>query len=302
MKQTWLIMSIALALFVATQAQAGPEEEAKAAFDRGRSFFISGKYEEAIVQLQKAYTIKPHPALLRYIGDSYFKLNKAKEAISHYKRYLQEAPQAVDRVKVEGKVRQLEMIIGSSEEETRPAPTPVPPAGVAKAPGPAEPVIVPPTGEDNEVPVALAPKSLQPTPAAEKREEGTRPLSVLKWVFLGVGVAGLGTGIALNRVAASKATELEDAVKAKNPEMNNPPDKFTFEVEHFDLQQSYKNANTISLVSLIGGGVLTATALVFFLLDKPSEQSGRTAVREHPLALSPIAGGGTLGLAAEVGF
>ena len=98
------------------QAQAN-DAEAKEAYKKGRALYKAGKYAEAVVELQRAYTLKPHPSLLRYMGDTYYKMNDARKAIDHYKKYLKAAPQAADKEKVEGKVRQLELVVGASDDE-----------------------------------------------------------------------------------------------------------------------------------------------------------------------------------------
>jgi len=311
-----LIIPLLAAIATPAIARADAEADAKAAYAKGRAYFKAGQYPEAVAELRKAYTLKPHPALLRYMGDTYYKMNKARLAIDHYKKYLQEAPEAPDKDKIEAKVKQLELIVGDEPSGGStvpvPVPAPLPSAGGTPAPTPTPTPsgtkIDAPTGEDREVPVALKRKNFTPT-AEQQPEAGpkTGAATVLKWTFLGVGVAGLAMGIVFNRLSASKAKQLEDAVLGEcptsnpncggNPDMNKPV--VPFSKDHYDLQQSSKTYRTASIASFVAGSVLTATSVVLFIVDrgKPERRPGGTRA-----VWAPMVGGGTYGLAGEVSF
>ena len=202
--------------------------DAKEAFSRGRTFFMQGKYKEALGELQRAYSLRPHPSLLRYMGDTFYKLNKAHKAIEHYKKYLQAAPEAADKEKVQNKVRQLEMIVGAAEEEeeeeeTKPQPiAPAAPTAPVAAEPPGTAPVDAPTGEDREDPIALQQREAAAAVQRTTEPEGpSNTFTVLKWVSLGVGLAMLGAGVGLNRAAASDADALVEMAKSACPP-NNP--------------------------------------------------------------------------------
>jgi tetratricopeptide (TPR) repeat protein len=307
MVAVWAVTAVPL------QAQAN-DAEAKEAYKKGRALYKAGKYAEAVVELKRAYALKPHPSLLRYMGDTYYKLNDARKAIEHYKKYLKEAPQAADKEKVEGKVRQLELVVGASEEEEEEETTPLTQATETEtAPPPPLPaetksnIDMAPTGEDKEVPMALrhrdALKAQQAQQAQQQQQtEGTSAVSIMKWVAAGVGVAGLVTGIIFNRMAAGEASDLEDAVKngcpptdtscGGNPDMNRP--KIQFNEVHFDMQQAYNRNNTISIAGFVAGGVGAAAAVIMFIVDKPKR--GRRA------SVTPVFAKGFVGLTGGVTF
>lgn len=319
------LAAIAMLVALLVPAQAGAEDteaEARVAFQRGRAHYKAGEFAQAVVELSKAYSLKPRPALLRYMGDCYFKMNNAPKAIELYKKYLTEAPQAADREKVESKVRQLELIIGASEEEETetmaPPPEPVPAPAPAPAPAPtADPVPegkssidMAPTGEDREVPEALRHKrQAEQAKKPVDTSEPTSTLTVMKWVAAAVGVAGLAMGITFNRLAAGKASDLEDAVKIEcpagnpscggNPEMNKP--QVQFSETHFNLQQDYKRNQGIALAGFIIGGVAAGTSVLLFFLDRP-EKERRTAESSRNLSLAPVVGRGVYGFAGELSF
>jgi tetratricopeptide (TPR) repeat protein len=313
---------LVLASASAGSALADNKEEAKAAFAKGREYYMSEKYDEALVELKRAYALQPHPALLRYMGDTYFKLNKARMAIKHYKLYLEAAPQAADKEKVLEKVNKLEMIVGASDEpESAPTPGPAAPAQPPQAASPAtippppetvtEPEVAPPTGEDQEDPIALAQR--EAVAAQLKQEASSRAPSqtyaIMKWSFLGVGAVALGLGIGFNRWAASEASKLEDEVKSAcpenspdcggNPNMDDPV--VAYQKEHHELQQAYKEKQTGAVVMLIGGGACLAASALFFYLDAGAERPRRAAATRG-LSVAPVIGNGTFGVAAEVGF
>jgi tetratricopeptide (TPR) repeat protein len=322
-----LLILAALPLTV-REARADNESDAKAAYAKGREHFKAGKYTEAIVELKKAYALKPHPALLRYMGDTYYKMNKARLAIVHYKKYLKEAPEAPDKDKVEGKVRQLELIVGAGEEDDKSTPPPPPPPG--PEPDPDQPtttgtktkIDLQPTGEDREVPTALAkrPAARATAPVGEKDAPSRgRGLSIAKWTALAVGVAGMAVGITFNALAKKKASELEDAARndlpsacvtnpnasgcGGNPDLNTPVVEFN--KQHYDLQQSYKTNNTIATASMIAGGALLATGVVLFIVDHRSAKAERRERRAgllERLQIAPVVGASGFGLAGEVGF
>lgn len=285
------------------RAQGAEEDEARAAFYKGRSLYKSGDYAQAAEMLQRAYELKPHPALLRYLGMTYYKMNKPHEAIKAFKRYIADAPNAPDRDTILARVRELEMVVGASDdEETRPAPTPrvapaptptpVAPTRAAPAPSPVAPVApsMAPTGEDDEMPDELG-------SAARRtgKDDSSSILSVLKWVSLGVGVGGLAAGAVFSGLAAGKASDLEQAVVDSNPTMNAPT--VAYAREHHDLQEAFKRNRTAGIICWVVGGVASAAAATFFLLDRGGDKE-----RAHSrVQVAPVIGG-VYGVAGQVQF
>ncbi len=300
-KLPMIFLCVACALCSVAKAETN-KEAAKASYQKGRDLFKSGNYTKAARELQKAYSLKPHPALLKYIGDCYFKMNKGKKAIKYYKLYLKEAPQAADKDKVERKVRQLELVIGTSDDESKQeVAAPSEPNALSPAPQPEstkgnqiESDLMP-TGEDKEVPLALTQASMKKGSGRREQTDtsGTSGLKIMKWVSVGLAATGLAMGITFNRLAASKASELEDEVVKTNPTRDKPT--VAFSREHFDLEQAYKRNNTISIISFITFGVGTASSVVLFLLDRP-KRNRRTA------AIAPIVSENTFGFAGSWNF
>jgi tetratricopeptide (TPR) repeat protein len=317
MRMRWSFILPLLALLLAPAAvRADDETEAKTAYARGRAHFKAGRYSEAVTELKRAYALKPHPALLRYMGDTYYKMNKARLAIQHYKKYLQEAPEAPDKDKIEAKVKQLELIVGAGEEEpVAPTPTPVPTPTPTPTPTPevAPPKIDAPTGEDREVPLALRRKALaEAQAAAAPPPKHTNGLAIAKWTTLGVGVASLVVGIVMNRLAAAKASDLENLVRTAcpanapdcggNPDMDKP--LAPYNEDAYNLQQSNATFRTASLAMLIVGGVVTGTSLVLFIVDGTRKGGKEQPVPPQPprATVAPMLGGSAWGLSGQVRF
>ena len=327
-------MVAVMVLAQAEPAMADNAAEARAAFNRAKVHFKAKMYREALVELKKAYKLKPHPSLLRYIGDTYYKMNKARQAIKTYKKYLKLAPMAADKERVEAKVRQLELIVGAGDDDddddTQPAPAPPPPPPPPRTtptPRPAKKIDMRPTGEDTENPLGTGHKpgvtttprrthrAVTRIPRGQRDEGGTSGLTVGKWTTLGVGVAGIALGIVLNRLAAGDAGDLEDAVQTEcprgsdgkptncggNPEMDDP--KVPYGKSHHDLLQGYKTKQTGSIASFIAGGVLVGTSVVLFILDRPAKKKrrGRRA-SVSPLTVTPVVTGQVFGFSGELRF
>jgi hypothetical protein len=315
-----------LVLHAAPRAWADRAAEAKAAYKLGKEHFKAGEYREALIQLQKAYKLKPHPSLLRYMGDTCYKMNQARQAIKYYRKYLEKAPMAADRDKVDAKVRQLELIVGAGEEDEEddeqagiaPPPPPPPPLPRTRRPARGGRVDMRPTGEDTENPLLAADRRRRAeastrtrTRTRRRRDKPSGALKVMKWVTTSVGVAGLVTGITFMVLAKGKANDLQTAVKEDcptsspncpgNPEMNNPV--VPYALKHHELLQDYKLFNTVGIVGLSVGGALVATGVVLFIMDAKSGNKERRRSQLGPrVAVTPVFGGGLYGVAGEVRF
>ncbi|MCB9556048.1 MAG: hypothetical protein H6707_08085 [Deltaproteobacteria bacterium] len=291
-------------------------DEARRAFQEGRNFYKARKYRKAADALARAYAFKPHPSLLRYLGMTYYKMKRTKKAIEFFKRYLVEAPAAPDRAKVEAKVRELEMVLGSDGSDAAVAapPPPPPPPSRAQIPEQTPPPPPPspprpqestaPTGEDTEVPDALLAADARRKAALAKQQEasgGTGAMTWLKWVSAGVAAGGLAAGIVFNRLAAAKADEQEQAVKSGNPTGAQPTR--TYQRGDHDLQEARKRNETMSIVSFVVGGVAAGASVLFFVLDKPPGGLEELAKRSsRRLVVAPVLGAGQYGVAGQLTF
>lgn len=166
---TWL-MQAANFSHAAPPSQRRPDEERRALslFEESVQAYREGRFEDAVERLLEARRIKPVPVLLYNLGRAHEALGRAAEAADAYAAYLVEDPAAADRRAIEARIALLR----------QPSPTPAAPVAVV-------------------VPV---PRSSAPPPG--------RPVAqVAPWLVTGAGLVALGTGVALDLVAAGKRDE-----------------------------------------------------------------------------------------------
>ena len=87
-------------------------DEARAAFELGRSAYERGDFAEALTQFRTAYQLSSDPAILYNIGTVADRLRQDEVASEAYERYLQQVPDASDRENVEARIRELRAAIG----------------------------------------------------------------------------------------------------------------------------------------------------------------------------------------------
>ena len=145
---------LAAATLSSSTALADARTEARAHFKKGMDSIGQGRYEEGIVELQKAYEILPHPNVLYNIARAYAEAGELEQAVASFKKYLEGNPPDKDEVQVV--VRSLEARIKKAQaareaaqaRETPEKATPVgpaPPTPDKPAPDkPATPPVTPP--------------------------------------------------------------------------------------------------------------------------------------------------------------
>jgi tetratricopeptide (TPR) repeat protein len=182
MRAMWLT---AILVVFPLAAQADTREEiAKKHYELGAKLYEASSYGEALAEFEKAYKLKPLPALLFNIARCQEVMGQLDRAITSYERYLRELADAKDRSLIETRIANLKKTLADRQPGPDPAPAP-------KAPSP---------------PGSPAPTP-DPTPRTWRSTAG--------WITLGVGAASLAVGIATGVLAKSKATEYGDGVASK---------------------------------------------------------------------------------------
>jgi tetratricopeptide (TPR) repeat protein len=153
-----------------------PRGRALELFEQSAKAYREGRFQEAIDLLQEARRVRPEPVLLYDIGRAYEALGSSTQAADAYATYLLEEPSAPDRRAIEIRIETLRAHANELER-------------ARQAPAPPEAKPLPP-----EAP-ASAP------PAAAPASDG---LGAVPWVVAGVGVLGLGAGVALGLAAQSR--------------------------------------------------------------------------------------------------
>jgi tetratricopeptide (TPR) repeat protein len=143
-------------------AVAAPVDEARALNDKATAAFALGRFPEAAAEFEKAFELKPDPALLYNAAQAHRLAGNKERALALYQSYLRVYGQGDNRAEAEARVRELK------EANTRSAPVTGAPAPVAPPP-PASP------------PPATVSLVAQPAPP-DDRAATSRPLF---WVAIG---------------------------------------------------------------------------------------------------------------------
>jgi tetratricopeptide (TPR) repeat protein len=133
------VFLLAIALAGAPGTARADAAQARAHFEKGRSYFEVDEYEKAIEEFKAAHVEKPDPAYLLNIAECYRHLGEYKQAVAFYRRFLTLAPGSDPlRPKCAKRIAELE---GKEDEPLHrsappPAATEPPPRLPAAAPPP----------------------------------------------------------------------------------------------------------------------------------------------------------------------
>jgi tetratricopeptide repeat protein len=122
-----------LACVMSRPAAAG-DEAAQAHYKKGRSLYNVSEYRAALDEFKQAYVEHEDAAFLYNIAQCHRQLGNYPEAITFYKRFLNESPKAPNRKEIQRLIAELEGKIG--EPPPPPPPAPVASAPVAETPPP----------------------------------------------------------------------------------------------------------------------------------------------------------------------
>jgi tetratricopeptide (TPR) repeat protein len=247
-------LAAALALLVLFSSGARAEtfnlEAAKSHFAAAKAYYDEARYDEALREFREAYRLSKKPALLFNIALCDEKQKRYEAAAASLRLYLKLDPKAEDRVGIERKIADLDVL-------------------VQQPPSP------PPEAAQISVVPAIPARTERARPAS--RETGSRR-RVATWVVgglgLALGAAALGTGLA----AHADYQSLVDTCGFSHNQC--PPGFDRIRDEGQRLQVS-----TAVLGSLGGISVVAAIALYFVEGRGPAQ---RTAVA--PLVLRDGAG------------
>lgn len=131
-------------LLSASSARADARVEARRHFEAGMEHIGASRFGPGIAELEKAYQILPHPAVLYNIARAWRDAGELEKSLEAFKQYLATDPE--DAGEVEGAIANLEARIAKIEaDKKKPAPTVDPePGDPAPAPQPVEPQKPPP--------------------------------------------------------------------------------------------------------------------------------------------------------------
>lgn len=143
--------------------QTKEKAEAKVHYDQGTVHFNLDEWPQAIQEFKAAYRLFPDAIFLYNIAQCHRKIGDAAEALSFYKKYLRERPDAPNRSEVEKRIDELEAARAAQSQSREAPPAGLAPPNLPTSAAPSEPPAVPAPGPAPPEPAAAPPA--QPPPA-----------------------------------------------------------------------------------------------------------------------------------------
>jgi len=260
-------------------------EEARQHAAKAKVHYDLGEFEKAAEEYTQVYRLRPLPALLFNIAQSYRQAGQYEKAKQFYKAYLRESPDAKNAPQVKSALKEIDELL-AKEKRTRDAPpsgvrdTPADSSsgrsvagaavggaaaagGAASIPPPAvPPSVAAPAGPAAAMPGPAIPAGSavnNPTTAAPMQAVtatsvpvSSRPYKTYAYISAGAAAVLIGGGLAF----MSKASKYEDELNAR------PHPQSTVE----DLSSTAKSSRTLSAI-FIGAGTAAAVGagLLYFL-------------------------------------
>ena len=291
--RSWLLALGCAAMFLGGSAHAAEDsagkdkslEEARQHAAKAKVHYDLGEFEKAAEEYTQVYRLRPLPALLFNIAQSYRQAGQYEKAKQFYKAYLRESPDAKNAPQVKSALKEIDELL-AKEKRTRDAPpsgvrdTPAESSsgrgiagaavggaaaagGAASIPPPAvPPSVAAPAGPAAAMPGPAIPAGSavnNPTTAAPMQAVtatsvpvSSRPYKTYAYISAGAAAVLIGGGLAF----MSKASKYEDELNAR------PHPQSTVE----DLSSTAKSSRTLSAI-FIGAGTAAAVGagLLYFL-------------------------------------
>jgi hypothetical protein len=229
---------VALLLCARPGAAEPRRKQVEVHYNQGMKQYTLGHFSEAIEEFEKAYDLKPEPIFLYNIAQSHRQNKNAERAIFFYRRYLEADPRSANRAEVEKRMKELQASLAEEKERAAaPAPqpppvAPAPPAPVAATPAPVQPPppVIPPepvstnpgrglriagivvgsvglAGIGTGIIFGVHSNSLHNEARQgtydKNKDDSSKTFKTLEWISVGVGGAGVATGIILYIVGAT---------------------------------------------------------------------------------------------------
>jgi len=262
-----LVLGLALVL-VGAGAYADNKEGARAHFEQGNASFALGDYGAAAVEYEKAFALRPDPALLYNAAQAHRLANNKARALLLYKNYLSVYGQKVsNRDEVQRHIATLKQAIEIEQKSQSSPPTGTAPVEATPR---GEPTVRPsePTARPEPQPAEVKPAEVKPAGEhAVSSGPGAGGAGRTK-LFAGIGVAAGGlallvTGGALFGVASAGADEI-----------NHPAPGYVFNP---DTESAVKTDQAAGIALLAIGGAAVATGVVLAVIGARERKLTRLA-------------------------
>ncbi len=282
----------AVRLFAALVALAGapgrtPSPDEQRLFEEGARALATGDAPAAEKAWQAGYALGHDPAFLVHIGEAQEKAGAPAQAVASYRRYLQQVPDASDRVDIEQRLARL-------------APA-APPAATASAPAESPPGEFGATGATAATPAPAAPTPARAgavgAPGASPRADEELPASgapassgwnrynMTALVATAVTVVLLGTAGFFAASAGSDRDDINRLVQFHDPVTGAPLAYSSVAAQYTHAMDEGRRDDHDAKVALVGATVTAAVAALFFVFDA-------TLTRQPAVSIAPTRDGG----------
>lgn len=109
----WFLLILMLGVAALPAAAQDTTAKARDAFLKGQSLYLKKKFKDALAEFQTSYDAKPHPATVYNIARCQDQLGDLLHAMTSYKEYLRQSPQANDADEVVKAIATLEQRLQS---------------------------------------------------------------------------------------------------------------------------------------------------------------------------------------------
>lgn len=262
-------MKLALVLVAALAAPAlagpgkvDPATQAQAAklFESGQASYQEGKYLAAIDLFKNAYGLVNDPVYLFNIAQSYRKIADCVPAHDYYVKYLEAAPNAPNKDKVQQWIFELRPCVDKARERD---------ADAERAAEEAE-------RQRKEAEAARQ----KPVPLAPVETEVDRggPFRIGGIVLAGAGLLGLAIGATYG----VKGNSIQEDIDR----MCSPPSTCLWDSERIQsLHDDGESANTRAKIGYIGGGIALLGGIALYMVGRD---------RVETVMVTPTSGGATV--------
>jgi hypothetical protein len=197
-----------------TAVPSASTEEARAYADKATAAFALTHYAVAAENFEKAFELRPDPALLYNAAQSHRLAGNKQRALELYRSYLRLYAKKDKRAEIEARIAELEAAIARDNAVTTRPPNTTEPVGTPPAPGaappaPAAPPLPPEATPAPAMPLAVAsapPTTSAPTLVAQPQPAPQDESLVKKpwfWIATGAGVAVAVTVVLLLTMGGS---------------------------------------------------------------------------------------------------
>jgi hypothetical protein len=316
---------------------AAPVDEAQAKakehYTNGKALYEKGNYADAMAEFQTAYDLKPHPSVLKSIGECKVQIGDIPGAIAIYEKYVED-PAATKKDEVSTKIIELKGMMAKVDLSSVPTGAgitvdgavtdKVTPTTIELTPGEHTIVLNSDGYEPLEKPLTLAKgekKQLAIDFAAEgKSTTGEEPALVDPFADEGgatpaeggqiesekegppaafwIAAAVAGVGLVSGTVFGTMALGDEDDFNQKAKQPNSPGRNSALN----DIKDSGERNAIIADVSFGIAAAAAVVGVIILLTDKGDEKAEADTPTARRVQIVPVATGNAVGMSTAVSF